>query len=70
MGIYKKANSNNFMMSKTVNGLTYFKSTGTNLKMEARATFDRWVIELKEQILTGKPLVRQEQEPIKNYCLD
>ncbi len=66
MGIYKKANSNNFMMSKTVNGLTYFKSSGTNLKMEARATFDRWVIELKEQILTGKP-VRQEREPINNY---
>jgi len=65
MGIYKKANSNNFMMSKTVNGLTYFKSTGTNLKMEARAIFDRWVIELKEQILTGKP-VRQEQI-INNY---
>ncbi len=61
MGIYKKANSNNFMMSKTVNGLTYFKSSGTNLKMEARANFDRWVIELKEQIRTGKP-VRQEQE--------
>ncbi|MHB8232077.1 MAG: site-specific integrase [bacterium] len=66
MGIYKKANSNNFMMSKTVNGLTYFKSSGTNLKMEARATFDRWVIELKEQILTGKP-VRQERETINNY---
>jgi len=65
MGIYKKANSNNFMMSKTVNGLTYFKSTGTNLKIEARAIFDRWVIELKEQILTGKP-VRQEQI-INNY---
>ena len=54
-------------MSKTVNGLTYFKSTGTNLKMEARATFDRWVIDLKEQILSGKPLVRQEQKPIINY---
>ena len=65
MGIYKKANSNNFMMSKTVNGLTYFKSSGTNLKMEARANFDRWVIELKEQIRTGKP-VRREEEPIIN----
>ena len=65
MGIYKKANSNNFMMSKTVNGLTYFKSSGTNLKMEARANFDRWVIELKEQIRTGKPM-RREEEPIIN----
>ena len=65
MGIYKKANSNNFMMSKTVNGLTYFKSSGTNLKMEARATFDRWVIELKEQIRTGEP-IKQKQEPIIN----
>ena len=65
MGIYKKANSNNFMMSKTVNGLTYFKSSGTNLKMEARANFDRWVIELKEQIRTGEP-VKQKQEPIIN----
>ena len=65
MGIYKKANSNNFMMSKTVNGLTYFKSSGTNLKMEARATFDGWVIELKEQIRTGEP-VKQKQEPIIN----
>ena len=65
MGIYKKANSNNFMMSKTVNGLTYFKSSGTNLKMEARANFDRWVIELKEQIRTGKP-VKREEEPIIN----
>jgi integrase len=65
VGIYKKANSNNFMMSKTVNGLTYFKSSGTNLKMEARATFDRWVIELKEQIRTGEP-VKQKQEPIIN----
>ena len=66
MGIYKKANSNNFMMSKTVNGLTYFKSSGTSLKMEARATFDRWVIELKEQIRTGTPMTRREQEPIIN----
>ncbi len=65
MGIYKKANSNNFMMSKTINGLTYFKSSGTNLKMEARATFDRWVIELKEQIRTGEP-IKQKQEPIIN----
>ena len=65
MGIYKKANSNNFMMSKTVNGLTYFKSSGTNLKMEARANFDRWVVELKEQIRTGKP-VKREEEPIIN----
>ena len=48
------------MMSKTVNGLTYFKSSGTNLKMEAKATFDRWVVELKEQILNGKPVKREE----------
>ena len=66
MGIYKKANSNNFMMSKTVNGLTYFKSSCTNLKMEARANFDRWVIELKEQIRTGKPVRREEEPIIKN----
>ncbi|MDA8272228.1 MAG: site-specific integrase [Deltaproteobacteria bacterium] len=65
MGIYKKANSNNFMMSKTVRGITYFKSSGTDSKMRARAIYDEWVIELKEQILTGKP-ARRKEEPIIN----
>jgi integrase len=65
VGIYKKANSNNFMMSKTVRGITYFKSSGTDSKMRARAIYDEWVIELKEQILTGKP-ARRKEEPIIN----
>ena len=67
MGIYKKADSNNFMMNKTVNGLTYFKSSGTNLKMEARANFERWVIELKEQIRTGEPVKDTVKEPARDY---
>ena len=66
MGIYKKANSNNFMMSKTVRGITYFKSSGTDSKMRARAIYDEWVLELKEQILTGKPARRKEELIINN----
>ena len=35
--------------------------------MEARANFDRWVIELKEQIRTGKPVKDTVKEPARDY---
>ncbi|MHB1680961.1 MAG: tyrosine-type recombinase/integrase [bacterium] len=61
MGIYKR--NNIFWCSKCINGIQYYKTTETTSKMEAKAFYDDWVYELKEQVKTGKPIVKQE--PIK-----
>jgi integrase len=61
MGIYKQGNI--FWCSKCINGKQYRKSAETTLKMEAKAFYDDWVYELKEQVKTGKPIIKQE--PVK-----
>ena len=58
MGIYKQGNI--FWVSKCINGKLYRKSTKSGLKMEAKAFFDNWVYELKEQVKNGKPIIKQE----------
>ncbi len=59
MGIYRQKKSTVFWLSKTINGKQYYKSSGTSSKMEAKAIYENWVAELKEQIRTGKPVVKQ-----------
>jgi integrase len=59
MGIYRQKKSTVFWLSKTINGKQYYKSSGTSSKMEAKAIFESWVSDLKEQILTGKPIIKQ-----------
>ncbi len=61
MGIYKQGNI--FWVSKCINGIQYRKSTETISKMQAKAFYDNWVYELKEQVKNGKPIIKQE--PVK-----
>ena len=58
MGIYKQGNI--FWVSKCINGKQYYKSTGSTLKMEAKAFFESWVYELKEQVKNSKPIIKEE----------
>jgi integrase len=58
MGIYRQGKI--YWCSKCIDGKQYYKTTGTALKLEAKAFFENWVVELKEQIRTGKPIIKQE----------
>ena len=66
MGIYRQGKI--YWFSKCINGIQYRRSSGTDKKMEAVAFYERWTAELREQIRTGKPPIKQEQrqepEPI------
>jgi len=67
MGIYRQGKI--FWVSKCINGIQYRQSAGTDKKMEAVAFYERWTAELREQVRTGKPPIKQErqqerQEPI------
>lgn len=55
MGIYRRGKI--FWMSKTINGILYRKSTETESKMRARAIYEEWINQLKEVVLTGKPVI-------------
>ena len=61
MGIYRQGKT--FWVNKCIAGVRYYESAGTTSKMEAKAFYDRWVYELKEQIRTGKPIFKQEPAP-------
>ncbi len=63
MGIYKKKGSKYFMMTKCINGIKYFQSTGTNYRTEAQAVYERWASELRQQIDTGGIVKKTEIEP-------
>lgn len=57
MGIYRQKKSNIFWMSKTVDGILYRQSTGTDSKMQARAVFEKWATELREKTKNGEPVI-------------
>jgi len=62
MGIYRQGKI--YWFSKCINGIQYRRSSGTDKKMEAVAFYEKWTAELREQIRTGKPPIKQErQEP-------
>ena len=61
MGIYRQGKT--FWVSKCINGIQYRKSAGTESKLTAKAFYEDWVAELKEQIRTGKPILKQEPAP-------
>ena len=63
MGIYRQGKT--FWVSKCINGIQYRKSAGTDSKMEAKAFYESWVAEIKKQILSGKPILKQEPAPEK-----
>ena len=58
MGIYRQGKT--FWVSKCINGIQYRKSAGTDSKMEAKAFYESWVADLKEQIRTGKPVIKEQ----------
>ncbi|MGC8555077.1 MAG: tyrosine-type recombinase/integrase [Candidatus Acidulodesulfobacterium sp.] len=58
MGIYRQGNI--FWVSKCINGIQYRKSAETSSKMEAKAFFESWISELKDQVKNGKPIIKQE----------
>ena len=61
MGIYRQGKT--FWVNKCINGVRYYKSAETTSKMEAKAFYESWVSDLKEQIKTGKPILKQEPAP-------
>ena len=61
MGIYRQGKT--FWVNKCVNGVRYYKSAETTSKMEAKAFYESWVSDLKEQIKTGKCQVRNKSAP-------
>ena len=63
MGIYKKKGSKYFMMTKCINGIKYFQSTGTNYKTEAQAVYERWASELRQQADNGGIVKKEEIKP-------
>ena len=67
MGIYRQKKSSIYWMSKTIAGRQHYKSSGTNSKMRAKAVYEEWVIELKEQIRTGKQARDTVKEPTRDY---
>ena len=65
MGIYKKNGTKILWMSKCISGIQYQKTTGTDSKMRAKAAYEEWVADLKEQIRTGKPVITTVKEETK-----
>ena len=63
MGIYKKKGSKYYMMTKCINGIKYFQSTGTNYKTEAQAVYERWASELRQQADNGGIVKNKEIKP-------
>ena len=61
MGIYRQGKT--FWVSKCINGMQYRESAKTGSKMEAKAFYESWVADLKEQVKLGKPVIKQE--PLK-----
>ena len=70
MGIYRQKNSSYLWMRKTIGGVKYRKSTETTSKMRARAIYEDWVVQLKESVKAGKPVVttvRTEPKPVITF---
>jgi integrase len=65
LGIYKKNGTKILWMSKCINGIQYQKSTGSDSKMRAKAAYEEWVADLKEQIRTGKLVITTVKEETK-----
>ncbi len=51
------------MMTKCINGIKYFQSTGTNYKTEAQAVYERWASELRQQADNGGIVKNKEIKP-------
>ena len=58
MGTYRQGKI--YWVNKCVDGVRYYKSAETTSKMEAKAFYETWVVELKEQIKTGKPIIKEQ----------
>ncbi|MHB1697549.1 MAG: site-specific integrase [bacterium] len=66
MGIYKKKNSDVWMMTKCINGIKYAKSSTTPLKTEAKYLYDKWASELQEAVRNGNKPVKQVKILVSN----
>lgn len=65
MSIFRRKNSKAWWMSKTIKGIQYRQSTGTEFKERAKVIYENWVTELR----TGKPVrnVRTTAERERRY---
>lgn len=71
MGIYRQKNSSVWWVSKRVNGRLYRQSSEETAKMRAVSFYERWVVELKESVKSGKPVptARTESSVIRFFEL-